>query len=49
MDQLVKHLTLGFSSGHDLGVLRLSPALGSVLSVAACPTASVLPPVLSLE
>ena len=31
--QLVKCLTLGFGSGHDLGVLRLSPVLGSAWSV----------------
>ena len=30
---LVKHPTLGFSSGHDLMVVGLSPFLGSVLSV----------------
>ena len=34
MAQYVKHSTLGFGSGHDLGVevMSLSPALGSVLS-----------------
>ena len=31
--QLVKHLTLGFGSGHNLRVLRPSPALGSALGV----------------
>ena len=30
--QLVKHPTLGFGSCHDLGVVRLSPALGPALS-----------------
>ena len=30
---MIKHLTLGFSSGHDLRVVRLSPVLGSVLSL----------------
>ena len=30
--ELVKHLTLDFGSGRDLMVMRLSPALGSVLS-----------------
>ena len=30
--QLIKHLTLDFSSCHDLKVMRWSPALGSVLS-----------------
>jgi len=29
--QLVRWLTLDFHSGHDLGVLGLGPALGSVL------------------
>ena len=32
MAQLVKHMTLDFSSGHDFRVMRLSPELGSVLS-----------------
>ena len=27
-DSVVKHLTLGFSSGHDLGVLGSSPVFG---------------------
>ena len=31
--QSVKHLTLDFSSGHDLRVLRLSSTLGSELGV----------------
>ena len=31
--QLVKHLTLGFSSGCDLKVMRLGPMSGSTLSV----------------
>ena len=31
--QLVKHLTLDFSPGHDLMVVRSSPVLGSMLSV----------------
>ena len=30
--QLVEHPTLGFSSGHDLKVVRSSPVSGSVLS-----------------
>jgi len=30
--QLVKQLTLGVASSHDLRALRPSPALGSVLS-----------------
>ena len=30
---MVKHPTLGFSSGHDLRVKRLSPVTGSVLSM----------------
>ena len=36
--QLVKHLTLGFSSGHDLWVLGWSPKSGTVLSMeSVCP------------
>ena len=31
--QSVKHLTLDFSSGHDLRVVRPSPALDSVLGM----------------
>ena len=31
--QLFKHLTLGFSSSHDLGVVRWSLESGSALSV----------------
>ena len=31
--QLVKHPTLDFGLGHDLMVVRLSPALGSALSM----------------
>ena len=30
--QSVKHVTLGFSSGHNLRVVRSSPQLGSMLS-----------------
>lgn len=30
MSQLVKHMTLDFSSVHDFRVLRLSPALPSM-------------------
>ena len=30
--KLVKHLILGFGSGYDLRVVRLSPILGSTLS-----------------
>ena len=33
MAQSVKHLTLDFGSGHDLRVVKLSPELGSALSV----------------
>ena len=33
--QSVKHLTLDFSSGRDLTVLRLSPALGSMMGMEA--------------
>ena len=32
MAQSVKHLILGFGSGHDLQVMRLNLALGSLLS-----------------
>ena len=32
MAQSVESPTLGFGSGHDLRVVRLSPALGSMLS-----------------
>ena len=32
MAQPVKHLTLDFGSGHDLGIMRSSPQLGSALS-----------------
>ena len=54
MAQLVKRLTLGFSSGHDLRVVRSSPTLGSVLSEVSAwdslplPLPLPLPPVLSL-
>ena len=50
----VKGLTLGFGSGHNLGVPRRSPMSGSSLSVeSACPSSSAspstLPPPLLLE
>ena len=32
--QSVKHLTLDFNSGHDLGVVGSSPMLGSMLGMA---------------
>ena len=32
MDQSVKHSTLDFGSGHDLTVVRSSPAAGCALS-----------------
>ena len=32
MAQSVKHLTVDVGSGHDLTVVRLSPASGSILS-----------------
>ena len=32
MAQSVRHPTLGFGSGHDLRVVRLSPTLDSVLN-----------------
>ena len=33
MAQLVEGPILGFASGHDLRVMRLSPIMGSMLSV----------------
>ena len=33
VSQLVKQMTLDFSSGHDLRVMSLSPKSGSVLGV----------------
>ena len=53
MAQSVKHLTLDFSSGDDLGVVRLSPAAGSMLSresvgESLSPSRSAPPPVHSL-
>lgn len=33
MAQLVEHLTLGFGSGYDLSVVRLSLELGSMMDV----------------
>ena len=40
-----KCLTLGISLGHDLMVMGLSPALGSMLSTeSACPSPSAFPP-----
>ena len=33
MAQFVKLVTLGFGSGHDLRVVRSSPASGSMLSM----------------
>ena len=45
MAQSVKHLTLGFSLVHDLGVLGSSPASGSLLNrESASPSASAPPP-----
>ena len=46
MVQLVKPLTLGFSSGHDLNVVRLSLVSGSALDVE--PAWDSLSPSLSL-
>ena len=50
MAQPVRRQTLDFSSGHDLRVLGLSSALGSVLSgdSYACPSTSAPPPAVSL-
>ena len=36
MSHWVKHLNLDFGSGHDLKILRSSPASGSVMSTEAC-------------
>ena len=49
----VKRLTLGFSSGYDLDVLRSSPTLGSMLSVGSVSESLSfsplsLPPILQL-
>ena len=44
---LVEHLTLGFSAGHDLGVMGLIPESASVLSMESdgvCLPHSVLSP-----
>ena len=46
MAELVEHLTLGFSSAHDLGVVGSSPMLSSMLST---PSPSAPPPTLSLS
>jgi len=46
--QLVEHLTLDFSSDHDLRVLRWSPTVGSALSrESAGNSPSALPPTLA--
>ena len=45
--QLVGYPTLGFGSGHELGVVRSSPVLGSMLHIESawdCLSPSVLPP-----
>ena len=48
--QSVKHPTLDFCLGHDLGVVRLNPTLGSVLiTQSACFSPSASPPFLSLS
>ena len=44
MAQSVKHLTLGFSSGHDLRVMRLSPVSSSVLGMESAWDSLSLPP-----
>ena len=49
MAQSVKHLTIGFSSGHDLRVLRSSPVSGSAVMrslleiLSSSPSPSALP------
>jgi len=49
--QLVKHLILGFGSGHDLRVMRSSPMLGSALTMESAldsfPLPFPLPPLCS--
>ena len=47
MVQLVEHLTLDFSSGHDPRVMESSPASASTLN--AEPASDILPPSLSLS
>lgn len=48
MAQLVGHLTLDFGSGDEVGVVRLGPMSGFMLSVqSACPCPSALPPTLT--
>ena len=44
MAQLVKYLTLDFSSGHDLRVVGLSLEWGSVLSTESAPPSPSAPP-----
>ena len=41
--QSVAHLSLGFGSGYDLRVVRLSPELGSVFSVESAGDSLPLP------
>ena len=50
MAQSVNHLTLGFSSGHNLRVMRLSLMLGSMLiGEFASPSPSAPPPAPALH
>ena len=44
MDYLVKHLTVDFSSVHDLRVIRSSPTSGSVLSTESAGLSPFAPP-----
>lgn len=44
MLQSIKHPTLGFGSGRDLRVMRLSPSLGSVLGAESAWGSLPLPP-----
>ena len=48
MAQLVKHLTLDFGPGYDLGVVRSSPKLSSALSGESAGDSLPLPPPLTL-
>ena len=43
MAHLVEHPTLDFGPGHDLTVMRSSPALGSLLEILSLPLSLPLP------
>ena len=48
MVQLIKHMTLGFCSGHDLTVVGSSPASGSMLNMESAVPLPLLLPLLVL-